>query len=384
MNSILPLIAVAVCCFIATFSNSFASDVSGELKVWHKVTLTFEGPETSELATPNPFVDYRLNVVFRREGSSHEYSVPGYYAADGYAAKSGASSGNRWRVHFAPDEPGLWNYRVAFRQGSGIAIKRSRGKSAGFMDGEFGSFEVAPSDKTGRDHRGKGRLQVVGEHYLRFAGSGEYFLKNGPDAPENLLAYDDFDATPNVNDLRKSWAPHLRDYKGDGNDLLWGANKCKGKALLGAISYLAMKGMNSFSFLTFNIDGDDHNVYPYLLNTDEETYVEYAKDNKGKNAEGWARYFHHDRFDCSKLDQWERVFEYGDRKGMYLHFKTTEAENCLKMDGGDLGPERKLYYRELIARYGHHLALNWNIGEENTNTTRQFMDIAAYIAATDP
>ena len=33
-------------------------------------------------------------------------------------------------------------------------------------------------------------------------------------------------------------------------------------------------------------------------------------------------------------------------------------------DNGDLGPQRKLYYRELIARFGHHLALNWNLGEE--------------------
>ena len=59
-------------------------------------------------------------------------------------------------------------------------------------------------------------------------------------------------------------------------------------------------------------------------------------------------------------------------KGMYLHFKTLETENELTMDGGNLGPERILYYRELIARYGHHLALNWNLGEEiNDASTAQ-------------
>ena len=79
---------------------------------------------------------------------------------------------------------------------------------------------------------------------------------------------------------------------------------------------------------------------------------------------------HHDRFDVSKMAQWERVFEYGDQMGMYLHFKTQETENDQRMDGGALGRERKLYYRELIARFGHHLALNWNLGEENTNTDR--------------
>ena len=99
--------------------------------------------------------------------------------------------------------------------------------------------------------------------------------------------------------------------------------------------------MNVFSFLTLNIDGDDRNVFPYL------TYDE--------------RY----RMDVSRLDQWEIVFEHADRLGMYLHFKMSETENEMLLDNGDTGVQRKLYYRELIARFGHHLALNWNLGEEN-------------------
>jgi hypothetical protein len=43
-----------------------------------------------------------------------------------------------------------------------------------------------------------------------------------------------------------------------------------------------------------------------------------------------------------------------------------------------------VYYRELIARYGHHLALNWNIGEENQNTDAQRKAFAAYFQAVDP
>jgi hypothetical protein len=49
--------------------------------------------------------------------------------------------------------------------------------------------------------------------------------------------------------------------------------------------------------------------------------------------------------------------------GMYLHFKTQEAENIHLLDDAELGPQRKLYYRELIARFAHHPALNWNLGE---------------------
>ncbi|MHC4287925.1 MAG: DUF5060 domain-containing protein, partial [Planctomycetota bacterium] len=55
--------------------------VDGELKVWHKVTLSFDGPQTSETATPNPFTDYRLDVTFTGP-SGQQYMVPGYYAAD--------------------------------------------------------------------------------------------------------------------------------------------------------------------------------------------------------------------------------------------------------------------------------------------------------------
>ena len=89
--------------------------------------------------------------------------------------------------------------------------------------------------------------------------------------------------------------------------------------------------------------------------------------------------------DVSRLDQWEIVFEHADRLGMFIHFKTLETENELLLDGGDLGPQRKLYYRELIARFGHHLALNWNLGEEiNNASTAQKKAWAQYFYDHDP
>lgn len=41
-----------------------------------------------------------------------------------------------------------------------------------------------------------------------------------------------------------------------------------------------------------------------------------------------------------------------------------EQENQGLLDNGAIGANMKVYYREMIARFGHHLALNWNIGEE--------------------
>jgi hypothetical protein len=359
--------------------------VTGDLKKWHKVTLSWNGPSSSETASTNPFSDYRLNVTFSHAGSGKSYLVPGYFAADGNAAETSAHAGNVWRVHFTPNETGEWTYAVSFRSGSDIAIDPAAGAgaSAGFFDGDSGSIEIAATDKTGRDLRGKGRLRYVGKHHLQFAETGEYFLKAGVDAPENLLAYDDFDDTPNdpngQPNLRKSWSPHAADYDAaTASAFTWQGGK--GSEILGALRYLAQKGLNVFSFLTFSLDGDDDNVFPHRLKSTVSAYESVADNQRWGNANG----VHKDRFDVSKMDQWERVFEYGTRQGMYLHFKTQETENDGKMDGGALGRERKLYYRELVARFGHHLALNWNLGEENTNTTAQQQAFARWFHDNDP
>ncbi|MEM8489098.1 MAG: T9SS type A sorting domain-containing protein [Bacteroidota bacterium] len=74
-----------------------------------------------------------------------------------------------------------------------------------------------------------------------------------------------------------------------------------------------------------------------------------------------------------------------DRKGIMLHIQTQETENELLLDGGNLGVQRKLYYRELVARFGYHHAITWNLGEENEdNTTQQRKDFASYIHDLDP
>jgi len=348
---------------VAASSRMAAGQVGGELKKWHKVTLTFDGPATSEMAEPSPFLDYRLNVTFTHEAGNKSYLVPGYFAADGDAANTSAEAGNKWRVHFAPDVVGTWTYRVSFRKGPNVAVSEEKdaGESAGFMDGRTGSFKVGPTDKTGRDFRGKGMLQYVGKHHLRFAETGEYFLKCGADAPENFLAYSDFDGDfktdGHKDNFIKDWAPHIKDWRP--GDPTWQGEK--GKGIIGAVNYLASQGMNVFSFLTMNIIGDDQNVFPYT------TYDERV------------------RMDVSRLAQWEILFEHADKLGMYLHFKTLETENELLLDKGDLGVERKLYYRELIARFSHHLALNWNLGEEiNNASTEQKVAWANYFWTHDP
>lgn len=351
--------------------------ITGEPRQWHKITLTLEGPTARESDTaPNPFTDYRFAVTFRHESGTSEYHVPGYFAADGNAANTSATAGNQWRAHLAPDRVGRWTWRVTFVRGKNAAVDTSSPvEPVADLDGLTGSFAVSASDKTGRDFRSQGRLDYVGQHYLRFAGSGEFFLKAGADTPENLLAYADFDGTSSNRPLRparageatpsglKTWKPHVQDWRP--GDPTW--KDGRGKSLIGALNYLSGKGCNAFSFLTYNAGGDGDDVWPFVERNDK---------------------FH---YDCSKLDQWQIVFDHAQARGLYLHFKLQETENddrngpgaAQSLDGGDLGPERRLYLRELIARFGHELALNWNLGEENTQSADQQRAMAAYMHDTD-
>ncbi|MBI1390479.1 MAG: DUF5060 domain-containing protein [bacterium] len=352
--------------------NAFASglnsegNIVGELRKWHRVTLTFDGPSASEDSEVNPFLDYRLIVTFIK--GPREFQVPGFFAADGDAANSGAKSGNKWRVRFTPDEEGFWRYEVSFRKGERIAISDDpdAGEPVDF-DGARGVIRIGASDKGGRDFRGKGFLQYDGSRYLRFAEHNEYFIKGGADSPENFLAYADFDDTfrfarqsrdseakPNLK--VHAYEPHLADWRE--GDPVWKGGK--GKSIIGALNYLSDQGMNSVYFLTMNVQGDGNDVWP------------------------WTAHDERFRFDCSKLDQWEIVFSHMDALGLMMHVITQETENDQLLDGGDLGAERKLYYRELIARFAHHPALVWNFGEENTNTTAQLKAFGEYFDSHDP
>ena len=361
------LISAAAALVGSAGCNAPSPAVSGELRQWHGVTVTFNGPTTSEDADPNPFRDYRLNVAFRHESGAVR-TVPGYYAADGHAARTSAAEGDKWRVHFAPDLPGKWTYTASFRRGVDVAMSldAKAGAAAGF-DGQSGTIAIDDSDKSGSDFRAKGLLRYIGEHHWQFAGSKEFFLKGGADSPENFLAYADFDGTFDTGSLSgvqegvdfiHRYEPHAADWKT--GDPVWQGGK--GKGIIGALNYLAGKGMNSVYFLTYNLDGGD-----------------------GMDTWMWTSPGVRDRYDSSKLDQWEIVFTHMDRLGILLHVVTQETENDAKLGGGPgLNPERRLYYRELVARFGHHLAVVWNLGEENNTNDFHRKAIAGYLRALDP
>ncbi len=59
------------------------------IKKGQPFTLDLPGPALSETSAENPFTDYRLDVTFTK--GQRSLIVPGYFAADGKAAESGAA-----------------------------------------------------------------------------------------------------------------------------------------------------------------------------------------------------------------------------------------------------------------------------------------------------
>lgn len=310
-------------------SPSGSATIVGTLKKWQPVTLNFTGPSASQTGnSPNPFLDYKLQVVFTHTTTGKTINVPGFFDGDGV----GGASGNRWRVRFSPDEAGTWNYNVSFRKGANIAIDLSA--TAGTVDnfnGTKGSFNIAASDATAPGFLKKGRLNYTNEFYLKFQDNS-YWIKGGLNSPENFLGL--------------AYSNHVQDWRTGDPD--W--NNGQGKGIIGALNYLGNNNVNSIYFMPMNIGGDAQDTHPFAGT------INKAGSTSNDNL----------HYDIKKLSYWEKIFDHAQRKGIMLHFVLSEAEEANKkeLDNATLGRERKLFYRELIARFGHYNALQWNLSEE--------------------
>ncbi len=351
---------------------------------WQPLTVEWSGPAGLEElgGAVNPFLDYRLSVTFSNSVTGASYTVPGFYAGND------ASGDSVWRAHFTPDAAGVWQYEVDFRSAPGVAVLLDDELDDALhpevaFDGQRGVRRIAPRDASAPGFLSAGRLAYTGGHYLETLGDGKAFIKTGLNSPENLLGYAGFDNTYTGGELL-DFAAHAQDWNpGDptftttnpeGN--IPGARD--GKGLIGAMNYLGEQGVNAVYVMVNNIGGDGRDTHPY------------ADPDVVNNGSAGNDNLH---FDVSKLDQWNTVFEHAQRNGVLVQLMLNEAEggNVMELDDGELGVERKLYYRELVARFGHLNGLNWNISEEynrNRGTIGEMSpdkvkEFAAYLSALD-
>ncbi len=343
--------------------NSHAAQIQGTMQKWAPLTLDFIGPQASEIdQSPNPFLDYRLSIKLTAPSGS-TYNVPGFFAGDG----NGNGSGNHWQARFSADEVGVWRYEASFSSGKNIAINTdlSAGDQAPIQSGT-GEFQISPHDTDAPGFLKYGRLEYVGEHYLKFR-DGPYWLKGGTDSPENFLGYAGFDGT--VDQGGENHLHYYELHRGDArsDDPVFSNNQTGADSLgiTGALNYLSDQGINSIYFLPMNLGGDGQETYPFV--------------GGSKTA------FNKTHYDISKLHQWNQVLSHAQRRGIALNIvlSETEPDNERWLDNGAMGNERKLFFRELIARFGYLLAAKWNLGEENDYAVAELRKHAAYIKELD-
>jgi len=331
-----------------------AATISGELKNYHKVTIDFAGLYRDEKTAT--FKDNRFDVTFTSP-TGVNYKVPGYFAADGNAANTGATEGNVWRVNFTPEQTGTWAYNTSFRTGNNIAVSLLSGAGTALapLDNISGTFNIADTDKTGKDFRGKGKLEYVDKTFLQFS-NGEYFYKVGADSPEVFLEAADFD---NTFAPTRTYPTHIADWVS--GDPTWDGAE-KGKGVIGVINYLSTQDMNVHYFMVNNSYGDGGHVGAAQGKGGEVTPTIGAD----------ALY----RYDVSKLGQWQILFDEMMKKGVMTQFVLSEQEDQSYFElreSGTMANSRKVFFREMVARFGYLNAITWNIGEENGwNKTTKF------------
>ena len=336
-----------------------AAAVSGALQVGRKVTLDFTGPFRTE--NPATFSDFRLTVSFTHAESGRVISAPGFFAADGDSRESSATAGDIWRVHFRPDEPGIWRYSAIFRQGAGVAVatERDAGAPAGYIDGAHGKFPIAPvleKSRAAKPARKRSSAEAASGGSRAFDGEELVFVRDpqgqaggslsftaADEALDAVLACGDFDNTVDVGRYaayERHWAP---------SDPVWSDGR--GKAVIGAVNAMASRGANQLR-VSIDASGGAAKAAPWART---DLVLGPVRDAETVTARV---------FDVSKLDQWEAVLEHMTANQLGIRLALRDSDGVARRGSSDHSArlfERKLFLRELAARFGHHAGLCWSL-----------------------
>lgn len=320
--------------------------------VHRAVAIDFEGP-TLFRESENVFRNARFDLITTIDGN--RLVVPGYWTGNAFGDVSPTQVGRYWRAHFAPPSDGVWDLDLRYCEGEGIAIQ---------IEASLDPSDCITQTRRVGTHSGNNFFYpnrnsplkspaVIQDDSRYLMLDGKPFLKTGAGSPENILAYADFDGTYDAggaefpalgDDQLHKFTSHVKDARPD--DPTWDGGM--GTAILGLFNYYEDVGVNSQYLVGMNIHGDGQDVSPWVSHDDP--YV----------------------FDVSKLAQWQTVFEHANNRGVAIHFLFTETENESFFEvhdglivGEDFAPSRKLYYREMVARFSHLPMIIWNLGEEN-------------------
>ena len=350
-------------------------------------------------ADPNPWLHVRLNVYFDHPGLREPIRVPGYFAGDG----TGGGTGRIWRAHFTPVLQGTWTVAASLEGAQNVnAAPDSSFASLLGISAYEPLLEVlpAPSQAPGFASLGFVRWDRRGQYFGYSADGTRRFVQCGVGSPENFLGYAGFQDAQDGNssggevccchqacfeDCRRTvcqgsgdgapnflhrYANHEADWRPGDPD--WSANgqSEQGRGIIGAINYLADDcGTNSMYMMLMNLGGDGKDTHPFLTNGGGGDCPQ-----EGSNFDPGHTLNYH----IARLEQWRTVFEHANAKGMMLQLFLAEQEACnIRWFGphsSDGGPRnhmsiyRRLYMKQMVAHFGHLLAIRWNLCEENRST----------------
>ncbi len=343
----------------------------------------------------NPWLHVRLTALVTPQGSSNlpPFIVPGYYLG----SKSSLGSGNDWRVRLrSPELDGQAIVSFYFEEGTNINVAdpptvaqlASMTPHSTEIIQSGGVQPVDPSLQSRGFVLPFYESGALGCRYWRYS-NGDIWIKGGIDSPENFLAFDEFqDYTDPVianvaaaNDpggeglapelWLHEYANHVVDWMP--GDPTWtttgpGGSTGHGKGIIGALNWLSLNGANSIYLLPMNLGGDGRDVSPFV---DTPAVA-------GEGAQGIAPYdnvplvngFDDSRLNyrVKRLNQWDLVFRHANKKGLFLNVVLGETEdgNTNWLDDGTtvMSVQRKLFLKNMVAMFGHNLALKWNLWEE--------------------
>ena len=205
--------------------------IEGRLRVWHPLTLTFNGPSAGRPTT----ISIRSLTIGSRSGSPAQMAGNMSCRGSSMATARGAA---------AARAGGFGSHRTALETGStGRRFGPGRASLSTWVPklvcpsrstALSGMLAIAARDPAAPGFLKWGRLKYAGGYYLKFQ-DGPYWIKGGTNEPENLLAYKGFDDTVPSH----AFDAHADDWRPGDPD--WGAGK--GKALIGLLNYLSARTM---------------------------------------------------------------------------------------------------------------------------------------------
>jgi len=349
------------------------------------------GSITESDTSPNPWKDYRLEIIFTPDGASTPaYIVPGFYCGD----TSHSGSGDLWCVRWAPPDNGSWDGVVKMWSNPDVNAEEPDGtSSAGTVSGVHDltfDFTVGSVDTSADGFLSKGFLRYSdGYRYLQHS-EGAFFLKCGMNSPEDFLSYNFYD-----NPLKETSGDDVNEYDDDaagehshqdesgdhesGEPDWSNLPGDENEGIIGALNYVANAGLNSFYFLPYNFGGDARNCTPFL-----------QVDIQGYMAADIAKRQH---YDASRCNQWWETVDWAQRKAVYLDIVLAEEEeaNWQRLDDsasadGDRGITRSLFLKHMAAMFSPVMGLTWILCEENGSeefSNSQLNDMAEYLQHCD-